>query len=136
MNRLEFEKLELQVQQNGPSLKLYLQQIGVIYSTYHYWRRKCSVDRNSIKQELAPISFKQSVMKSSPEGQVPHGVAFCFPTVFVPTSGTGQKRYRWSCSLKVFEAAMFNLNDTMRYFLCSDRTDMRKSTSSLYRVIH
>lgn len=136
MNRLEFEKLELQVQQNGPSLKLYLQQIGVSYSTYHYWRRKCLVDRNSIKQELAPISFKQSVMKSSPEGQVPHGVAFCFPTVFVPTSGTGQKRYRWSCSLKVFEAAMFNLNDTMRYFLCSDRTDMRKSTSSLYRVIH
>ena len=66
MNRLEFEKLELQVQQSGLPLKSYLQQIGVSYSTYHYWRRKCSVDRNSIKQELAPISFKQSVMESSP----------------------------------------------------------------------
>ena len=62
MNRLEFEELELQVQQSGLPLKSYLQQIGVSYSTYHYWRRKCSVDRNSVKQELAPISFKQSVM--------------------------------------------------------------------------
>ena len=31
---------------------------------------------------------------------------------------------------KVFEAAMFNLNDTMRYFLCPGRTDMRKGISS------
>ena len=53
MNRLEFEELELQVQQSGLPLKSYLQQIGVSYSTYHYWRRKCSVDRNSVKQELA-----------------------------------------------------------------------------------
>ena len=67
MNRLEFEELELQVQQSGLPLKSYLQQIGVSYSTYHYWRRKCSVDRNSVKQELAPISFKQSVMESSPD---------------------------------------------------------------------
>ena len=50
MNRQEFEKLELQVQQSNLPLKSYLQQIGVSYSTYHYWRRKCSVDRNSIKQ--------------------------------------------------------------------------------------
>lgn len=35
MNRLEFEELELQVQQSGLPLKSYLQQIGVSYSTYH-----------------------------------------------------------------------------------------------------
>ena len=40
MNRLEFEELELQVQQSGLPLKSYLQQIGVSYSTYHYWRRQ------------------------------------------------------------------------------------------------
>ena len=34
MNRLEFEELELQVQQSGLPLKSYLQQIGVSYSTY------------------------------------------------------------------------------------------------------
>ena len=60
MNRQEFEELALQVQQSNLPLKSYLQQIGVSYSTYHYWRKKCSVERNSIKQELAPISFKQA----------------------------------------------------------------------------
>lgn len=79
MNRLEFEELELQVQQSGLPLKSYLQQIGVSYSTYHYWPRRCSVDRNSIKQERAPISFKQSVTESSPEDQVLHGMTVLFP---------------------------------------------------------
>ncbi len=36
MNKTKFEELELQVQQSGLPLKLYLQQIGVSYSTYHY----------------------------------------------------------------------------------------------------
>ena len=79
MNRQEFEELELQVHQSGLPLKSYLQQIGVSYSTYHYWRRKCSVDRNSIKQELAPISFKQTATETPPEEQIPHGVAVLFP---------------------------------------------------------
>ena len=65
MNRQEFEELALQVQQSNLPLKSYLQQIGVSYSTYYYWRKKCSVDRNSIKQELAPISFKQAITESS-----------------------------------------------------------------------
>jgi len=40
MDRLEFEELELQVQQSGQSLKSYLQQLNVSYSTNHYWRKK------------------------------------------------------------------------------------------------
>ena len=31
---------------------------------------------------------------------------------------------------------MFNLNDTMRYFLCPGRTDMRKGISSLCGLRH
>ena len=31
---------------------------------------------------------------------------------------------------------MFCLNDTMRYFLCPSRTDMRKGISSLCGVVH
>lgn len=34
MYRQDFEELELQVQQSDLPLKLYLQQIGVSYSTY------------------------------------------------------------------------------------------------------
>lgn len=72
-------------------IQLQRQQIGVSYSTYHYWRRKCSVDRNSIKQELVPISLKQSVMESSPEGQVPHGVSVLFPNGLRAHFGNGSE---------------------------------------------
>jgi len=88
---LEFEELELQVQQSSLLLKSYLQQIGVNYSTYHYWRRKCSVDRNSIKQELTPISFRQAVTESSPEEQVPHGVAVLFSNGIRAHFGNGSE---------------------------------------------
>ncbi len=87
MNRQEFEELELQVQQSELPLKSYLQQIGVSYSTYHYWRRKCSVDRSSIKHELAPISFKQAFTESSQEEIARMVLRCCFPMDFVPTSG-------------------------------------------------
>jgi len=91
MNRQEFEELELQLQQSNLPLKSYLQQIGVSYSTYHYWRKKCSVDRNSIRQELAPISFKQSVPETSHEEQIPHGVALLFPNGLRAHFGSGSK---------------------------------------------
>ena len=48
MNRQEFEELELQVQQSDLPLKSYLQQIGVSYSTYHYWRKKCAAEKDSL----------------------------------------------------------------------------------------
>ena len=93
MNRQEFEELELQLQQSGLPLKSYLQQIGVSYSTYHYWRKKCSVDKNSVKQELAPISFKQAATdtESSQEEQLPHGVALLFPNGLRAHFGSGSE---------------------------------------------
>ena len=91
MNRLEFEELELQLQQSGLPLKLYLQQIGVSYSTYHDWRKKCSVDKSSVKQELAPISFKQAATESSLEEQAPHGVALLFPNGLRAHFGNGSE---------------------------------------------
>ena len=91
MNRQEFEELELQVQQSELPLKSYLQQIGVSYSTYHYWRKKCSVGKNSVNQELAPICFKQSATESSPEEQMPHGVALLFPNGLRAHFGSGSE---------------------------------------------
>ena len=91
MNRQEFEELALQVQQSGLPLKSYLQQIGVSYSTYHYWCKKRSVDRNSIKQELALISFKQAVTESFQEEQLPHGVAVLFPNGLRAHFGSGSE---------------------------------------------
>lgn len=91
MNRLEFEELELQLQQSRLPLKSYLQQIGVSYSTYHYWRKKSSVGKNSVKQELAPICFKQAATESSLEEQIPHGVALLFPNGLRAHFGNGSE---------------------------------------------
>lgn len=91
MNRQEFEDLELQLQQSNLPLKSYLQQIGVSYSTYHYWHRKCSSDSNSVKQELAPISFKQEVTESFQEEQLLHGVALLFPNGLRAHFGSGSE---------------------------------------------
>ena len=76
--------LRQQIQSN---LKYYEQTRS--YSTYHYWRKKCSVDKNSAKQELAPISFKQAATESSLEGQAPHGVALLFPNGLRAHFGNG-----------------------------------------------
>lgn len=48
MNRSKFGELELQIQQSDLPLKLYLQQVGVSYSTYHYWRKKCAAEKDSL----------------------------------------------------------------------------------------
>ena len=92
MNRQEFEELEFQVQESGLPLKSYLQQVGVSYSTYHYWHKKCSGDQTGVRQELAPISFKQSVKVSSFEEQVPHGVALLFPNGLRAHFGSGSEK--------------------------------------------
>lgn len=40
MTKEEFEVLQLDLQQSGKSVKDYLHDAGVNYSTYHYWRKK------------------------------------------------------------------------------------------------
>lgn len=47
-----------------------------------YLDRKCSVNRNCVKQELALISFKQASTESSLGEQVPYGVGLLFPNGF------------------------------------------------------
>ena len=91
MNRVEFEELELQVQQSGLPLKSYLQQAGVSYSTYNYWRRKCSEGRERVNRELAPICFKQPAAESSLEEPLPHGVAVLFPNGLRAHFGNGSE---------------------------------------------
>ena len=43
MTKEEFEVLQLDLQQSGKSVKDYLQEAGVNYSTYNYWRKKLLV---------------------------------------------------------------------------------------------
>ena len=43
---VSFEVLQLNLRQSGKSVKDYLHEAGVNYSTYNYWRKKLSVKDN------------------------------------------------------------------------------------------
>lgn len=92
MNRLEFEELELQMQQSGLSLKSYLQQAGVSYSTYHYWHKKFSGSKENVRQELASISLKQPASDPSLGEQASQGVALLFPNGLRAHFGNGSEK--------------------------------------------
>ena len=73
------------------ALKINMEQFLSELGRCLYWRRKCSVDRSSIKHELAPISFKQAFTESSQEEQLPHGVALLFPNGLRAHFGSGSE---------------------------------------------
>jgi putative transposase len=90
MTKEDFEILQLDLQQSGKSLKDYLHDAGVIYSTYNYWRKKMT-ENVSAKPELAPISFKQP---SDPvfTGSVPSGATLLFPNGLRAHFGSGTEK--------------------------------------------
>ena len=89
MTKEEFEVLRLDLQQSGKSVKDYLHDAGVNYSTYNYWRKKM-MEQVSPKPELAPISFKQP---SDPvfTGAVPSGATLLFPNGLRAHFGSGSE---------------------------------------------
>ena len=56
MTKEDFEVLQLNLQQSGKSVKDYLHDASVKYSTYNYWHKKSLVKDDTIPG-LAPISF-------------------------------------------------------------------------------
>ena len=87
MTKEEFEVLQLDLQQSGNSVKDYLRDAGISYSTYNYWRKKLLVKEDP-KPELAPISFTKHadpVFSSS----VPSGATLLFPNGLRAHFGSG-----------------------------------------------
>ena len=87
MTKEEFEVLQLDLQQSGKSVKDYLYDAGVNYSTYNYWRKKMT-EKDSSKPELAPISFTQP-SDSVFSGVVPSGATLLFPNGLRAHFGSG-----------------------------------------------
>ena len=87
MNKEEFEVLQMNLQQSGKSVKDYLHDAGVNYSTYNYWRKKLLAKDDS-KPELAPISFTQSAAPMF-TGAVPSGATLIFPNGLRAHFGSG-----------------------------------------------
>ena len=87
MTKEEFEVLQLDLQQSGKSVKDYLHDAGVNYSTYNYWRKKLLVKEDS-KPELAPISFCPSTAPVFNDS-IPSGATLLFPNGLSAHFGSG-----------------------------------------------
>jgi len=87
MTKEEFEVLQSDLHQSDKSIKEYLHDAGVNYSTYNYWRKKMT-EKESSKPELAPISFRAP---SDPvfTGAVPSGATLLFPNGLRAHFGSG-----------------------------------------------
>ena len=87
MTKEEFEVLQLDLQQSGKSVKDCLQEAGVNYSTYNYWRKKLLV-KDDPKPELAPISFCPSTAPVFNDS-IPSGATLLFPNGLRAHFGSG-----------------------------------------------
>ena len=87
MTKEEFEVLQLDLQQSGKSLKRYLHEAGIGYSTYNYWRKKYGEEAKP-KGGLAPISLTRPVGPGF-TGVVPSGATLLFPNGLRAHFGSG-----------------------------------------------
>ena len=87
MTKEEFEVLQSDLQLSGKSLKNYLHEAGVSYSTYNYWRKKLS-SRDLPDPCLAPIRFRQP-SEGFLTGAVPSGATLLFPNGLRAHFGAG-----------------------------------------------
>lgn len=79
MTEEEFKKLQHQQLESGRTLKSFLQEMSISYSTWIYWRRK--YDGKAPVHELAPISisnFHHPTSFSCPDENVPTGATLPF----------------------------------------------------------
>jgi putative transposase len=87
MTKEAFEVLQLDLHQSGKSIKDYLHDSGVNYSTYNYWRKKLLANESS-KPALAPISFSKPSDPVFTSG-VPSGATLLFPNGLRAHFGSG-----------------------------------------------
>lgn len=57
MTKLEFEELQQKFQTSGKTLKAFLREEGIAYSTYNYWSRK--LREEAVTLPIAPIELRE-----------------------------------------------------------------------------
>ena len=91
MTKEGFLELQLRHQESGKTLKEYLRELGVGYSTYNYWRKKYLSAEEP--HELAPISFVASARTSpntlSVGDSLSSGATLLFPNGLRAHFGSG-----------------------------------------------
>ena len=91
MTKEKFAELQLRHQNSGKTLKEYLREIGIGYSTYNYWRKKYLAAEEP--HGLAPISFRKPEQPSTDtlpySKDLPCGAMLLFPNGLRAHFGTG-----------------------------------------------
>ena len=92
MNKTEFEQVKEQYHNSGQSLKSFLKEIGVSYTTYNYWRKKLEAERE--EHPIAPITIRETrsgVSENMLAGVGLPGVTLAFPNGLKAHFGQGSE---------------------------------------------
>ena len=93
MTKEEFITLQLHHHESCKTLREYLKEKGVGYSTYYYWRKRYLTDEEP--HELAPISFRacsdQPTETLPFPKDIPTGATLLFPNGLRAHFGTGME---------------------------------------------
>ena len=80
MNRTEFEQVQEQYRNSGRSLKSFLKEIGVSYTTYNYWRKKLETERQ--EHPITPTTIRER--RSGDLGSMLPGIGLSGVTLAFP----------------------------------------------------
>ena len=117
MSKEEFLALYQRQQSSGLTIKDFCDNESYPASCFHYWKKKYGLSHPYTKHtEPTGDSFIPLNINHTPA---------------IPTSSCGDRRVtiELPSGIKI-------LNDTMRYFLCPGKTDMRKGINSLCGLVH
>ena len=93
MAKEAFLELQYEVSACEKTLKDFLQEKGICYSTYNYWRKKWAENEGL---PMAPISIKESESSITPsdtlENVSPSGVTLPFPNGLRAHFGKGSEK--------------------------------------------
>lgn len=144
MSKEEFLEILSRQQRSGLTIKDFCVNEAYTESSFYYWKGKFGLSRpyhaeRSSSGEFAPVNLTSPSTSNLSYDRVAMGsgeIRIEFPGgIIARFSGMAESHAACNYSLK-FAVIMFCLNDTMRYFLCPGKTDMRKGMNLLCGVIH
>ena len=92
MTREEFEALRNRIKTSGCTLKSFLKAEGIAYSTYNYWRKKVTAEKQ--EQPLAPLTIRDGrgyTSETMLSGVGVPGVTLAFPNGLKAHFGHGSE---------------------------------------------